>query len=52
MKITQEVRDYAAAQGPERRRGTAQGLEAKSEEFKRAGGEIYIPIQPARAREG
>ena len=49
MKITQEVRDYAAGQGVERGRGAAQGLQEKSEEFKRAGGEIYIPIQLRRA---
>jgi phosphomethylpyrimidine synthase len=36
MKITQEVRDYAAAQ---------EGMAAKSAEFKAKGGEIYIPIQ-------
>jgi len=33
MKITQEVREFAQ-----------DGMAAKSEEFKRAGGEIYIPI--------
>ncbi|KGM42019.1 thiamine biosynthesis protein ThiC [Aquabacterium sp. NJ1] len=39
MKITQEVREFAA-----------QGMAAKSEEFKSVGGELYIPIkaeQPA-----
>jgi phosphomethylpyrimidine synthase len=35
MKITQEVREYAAAQ---------EGMAAKSAEFRAAGGEIYIPI--------
>jgi phosphomethylpyrimidine synthase len=35
MKITQDVRDYTAAQ---------EGMAAKSAEFKAAGGEIYIPI--------
>lgn len=47
MKITQEVRDYAAAQGLSEDAVLAQGLEAKSEEFKRGGGEIYIPIHAA-----
>jgi phosphomethylpyrimidine synthase len=47
MKITQEVRDYAAAKGLSEDAALAQGLAAKSEEFKRAGGEIYIPIQSA-----
>ena len=36
MKITQEVRDYAAAQ---------QGMTDKSAEFKAQGGELYIPIK-------
>jgi len=35
MKITQDVRDYAA-----------QGMAQKSAEFKAAGGELYIPIAP------
>ena len=34
MKITQEVREFAA-----------KGMAEKSEEFKRGGGEIYIPLQ-------
>jgi phosphomethylpyrimidine synthase len=38
MKITQEVRDYAAAQ---------EGMAAKSAEFRAGGGEIYIPISSA-----
>lgn len=37
MKITQEVRDFAA-----------QGMAAKSEEFKSVGGELYIPIKAER----
>lgn len=50
MKITQEVRDYAAAKGLSEAAALEQGLAAKSEEFKRAGGEIYIPIQPVAAQ--
>jgi phosphomethylpyrimidine synthase len=38
MKITQDVRDYAAAQ---------EGMQAKSAEFKASGGEIYVPIAKA-----
>jgi phosphomethylpyrimidine synthase len=38
MKITQDVRDYAAAQ---------EGMAQKSAEFKAGGGEIYIPLQKA-----
>ena len=49
MKITQEVREYAAAKGLSDEAALAQGLQAKSEEFRRAGGEIYIPIQPIEA---
>lgn len=50
MKITQEVREYAAAKGLSEDAALAQGLAAKSEEFRRAGGEIYIPIQSAHER--
>lgn len=52
MKITQEVRDYAAAQGLSDEAALQQGLQAKSEEFKRAGGEFYIPLHPAAADRG
>jgi phosphomethylpyrimidine synthase len=34
MKITQDVRDYAA------------GMEAKSAEFRAGGAEIYVPAVP------
>ena len=47
MKITQEVRDYAAQQGLGEGEVLREGLAAKSAEFKAAGGELYIPIQPA-----
>jgi phosphomethylpyrimidine synthase len=43
MKISQEVRDYAAASDAE----IADGMKAKSAEFKAQGGEIYIPIHAA-----
>ena len=46
MKITQEVRDFAAAQGVGETDALAQGMAAKSQEFKQVGGELYIPIQP------
>jgi phosphomethylpyrimidine synthase len=35
MKITQEVREFAQ-----------QGLQHKAEEFRGAGGELYVPIKP------
>ena len=44
MKITQEVREYAKTQGVSETQALAAGMESMSEEFKRAGGEIYIPI--------
>ena len=49
MKITQEVREYAAAKGIAEEAALAQGMQAKADEFRRAGGELYIPIQPAPA---
>jgi len=45
MKITQEVRDYAATQGIEARQALEQGMAEKSAEFKAGGGEFYIPIK-------
>jgi len=41
MKITQEVRDYAAQQGIAEEAALARGMEAKAVEFKKAGAEIY-----------
>ena len=38
MKISQEVRDYSAAQ---------KGMDQKSAEFRAAGSEIYIPLNKA-----
>ncbi|GIX25174.1 MULTISPECIES: phosphomethylpyrimidine synthase ThiC [Caldimonas] len=46
MKITQEVREYAAQQGISEDQALAEGLAAKSEEFRQAGGELYIPLHP------
>src|SRR4029450_1830294 len=44
MRITQEVREYAAKQGVAAEAVVlAQGLREKAEEFKRTGGEIYRP---------
>jgi phosphomethylpyrimidine synthase len=45
MKITQEVRDYAAAQGIDETQALEQGMQAQSQAFRRAGGEVYIPLQ-------
>ena len=47
MKITQEVRDFAAKQGVSEGDALAQGMAGKSVEFRAAGGELYVPITPA-----
>jgi phosphomethylpyrimidine synthase len=47
MKITQEVREYAAQRGLAEEEAVVDGMAGKSAEFKAAGGEMYIPIQPA-----
>ena len=44
MKITQEVREFAKAQGVSEEQALNAGMETMSAEFKRVGGEIYIPI--------
>ena len=41
MKITQDVREYARAQGLEPGKAIAVGMEEKSREFRDAGGRIY-----------
>ncbi len=41
MKITQEVRDYAASQKLPEEEALRKGLEAKAVEFKKSGAEIY-----------
>ena len=49
MKITQEVREFAAAKGVAEEAALAEGMAAKADEFNRAGGEFYIPIHPAKS---
>jgi phosphomethylpyrimidine synthase len=41
MKITQDVRDYAAGLGVSAEQALEQGLEAKAVEFRRQGAEVY-----------
>jgi phosphomethylpyrimidine synthase len=41
MKITQDVRDYAAAQGVSEQEALAKGMEVKSVEFVKQGAEVY-----------
>ena len=48
MKITQDVRDYAAAHGVSADQALAQGMAEKADEFRRAGGDLYQPaVSPA-----
>ncbi len=47
MKITQELRDLAASQSLADSEAIRQAMDAKSAEFKAAGGEIYVPIKAA-----
>jgi phosphomethylpyrimidine synthase len=46
MKITQEVREFAAKQGVDEGEALSIGMQDKSAEFKSVGGELYIPIKP------
>ncbi len=41
MKITQDVRDYAASLGVAESEALSKGMEEKSEEFLQGGAEIY-----------
>ena len=45
MKITQEVREYAAKKGVAEAAAMAEGMQEKSKEFMAGGGEMYIPIR-------
>ena len=49
MKITQEVRDFAAAKGLSEADALQAGMAEKSRQFQAGGGQVYIPIQPERA---
>ncbi|MCB4364273.1 phosphomethylpyrimidine synthase ThiC [Hydrogenophaga taeniospiralis] len=44
MKITQDVRDYAAAKGVSDEQALSEGMAQKSAEFKAVGGEFYVPV--------
>jgi phosphomethylpyrimidine synthase len=46
MKITQEVREFAAKKGLAEAQALEQGMQEKSAEFKAGGSALYIPIQP------
>jgi len=44
MKITQDVREYAAKKGLDEARALEEGLKEKAEEFKKGGAEIYRKV--------
>ena len=44
MKITQDVRDFAAAQGLNEAEALEKGMEVKSVEFVKAGAEVYSKV--------
>ena len=48
MKITQEVRDYAARQGLSEAEALSAGMQEKASQFRTGGGELYIPIHAAQ----
>ena len=50
MKITQDVRDYAAQKGIEEAAALEAGMKEKSEQFKKSGAQIYVePSAPETA---
>ena len=51
MKITQDVRDYAAELGVQEEAALAAGMKEKAEEFKKSGGKIYQEVSAAGASE-
>jgi phosphomethylpyrimidine synthase len=42
MKITQDVRDYAAQQGVNEEAALSKGMQEMSEQFKQSGAELYV----------
>ncbi|MGQ0679290.1 MAG: phosphomethylpyrimidine synthase ThiC [Actinomycetota bacterium] len=52
MRITQDVREYAARQGLAEDQALAAGMQDKSEEFRRAGGAVYVGSIGAKPPEG
>jgi phosphomethylpyrimidine synthase len=49
MKITQDVRDYAAQKGLEEEAALQAGMKEKAEEFKKSGAQIYVEAAPAES---
>jgi phosphomethylpyrimidine synthase len=50
MKITQEVRDFAAAKGLSEQDALKAGMDEKSREFQAKGGEFYVPVDSIGAK--
>ena len=46
MKITEDVRKFAQQEGVSDEAALAEGMAAKSEEFRESGGELYQPTPP------
>jgi phosphomethylpyrimidine synthase len=44
MKITQDVRDFAAREGLSEEEALAKGMEVKAVEFVKKGGELYAKV--------
>ena len=52
MKITQDIRDYAAEHGLNAEEDLVEiGMAQKAEEFNELGGEIYVPLEVEEAVE-
>jgi phosphomethylpyrimidine synthase len=51
MKITQDVRDYAAQKGLEEQAALEAGMQEKAAEFKKSGGKIYQEVGPSDSGE-
>jgi phosphomethylpyrimidine synthase len=45
MRISQDVRDYAAAHGVSDEEALQLGMKEKGAEFLAAGGEVYLPVE-------
>ena len=46
MRITQDIREYAASRGLTLEEAVEQGMRKKAEEFRREGGQIYQEAWP------
>ncbi len=50
MRITEDVRKFAASQGLEEAAALDEGMRAKSAEFKQTGGELYVAARASEAK--